>query len=193
MTTVDFYFDPACPWTWYTATWLTTVSDERDVTIHGHPMSLWEINNHQIPEDYREPVLLARQALRLVQALDNDGSYEVLWRFYRELGTRIHDQEAHWSVRLIEESATAAGVTDLTPIHDESWDQPIAEVTARAMELGGQDIGSPLLVLPGAEKGFHGPIVVKEPLAASDATKLWDAVQLITSVPGFHEIKHGRG
>lgn len=193
MTTVDFYFDPACPWTWYTATWLTTVASERDVTIHGHPMSLWEINKHDVPEEHREPVLLSRQALRLVQALDTSGDYDQLWRFYRELGTRIHDQGADWSVAVIEEAATAAGVADLAPIHDESLDQPIAEVTARAMELGGQDIGSPLLVPAGAEKGFHGPIVVKEPLAAADATNLWDAVQLITSVPGFHEIKHGRG
>lgn len=191
--TVDYYFDPACPWTWYTATWLTTVAEENGFEIHGHPMSLWEINNHEVPEEYRGPVLLSLQALRLVQTLDTQGRYEELWSFYRELGTRIHDEGRRWSVEVIEDAATAAGIDDLASIRDESLDAAIAEVTSEAMARGGQDIGSPLLVLPGVEKGFHGPVVAKDPLPVEQALKLWDAVVRITEIPGFYEIKHGRG
>lgn len=191
--TVDFYFDPACPWTWYTATWLTTVAEERGLEIHGHPMSLWEINNHEVPDPYREPVLLSLQSLRLVQALDDEGRYEELWNFYRELGTKVHDEGQAWSIEVIEDAAKAAGLTDLAPIADESLDAPIAEVTAKAMEFGGQDIGSPVLGLAGAAKGFHGPIVGKDLMSAADADALWDAVVSITKVPDFFELKHGRG
>lgn len=191
--TVDYYFDPACPWTWYTATWLTTVAEELDFEIHGHPMSLWEINNHEVPDKYREPVLLSLQALRLVQALDNQGRYNELWAFYRELGTRIHNEGRKWSIKVIEESALAAGIEDLDPIQDETLDAPIAEITALAMVRGGQDIGSPLLVLPDVEKGFHGPVVDSEPMTTDEALALWEAVAAIVKVPNFFEIKHGRG
>lgn len=191
--TVDYYFDPACPWTWYTTNWLTAVAEEIDLEIHGHPMSLWEINNHQAPDEYRSIVLLSLQALRLVQALDTESRYDELWRFYRELGTRIHDEGRKWSVKVIEESALAAGISDIAPIHDESLDVPIAEVTSLAMTRGGQDIGSPLMVLPGVDKGFHGPIVEAEPMPIDQALELWNAVQSITSLPRFLELKHGRG
>lgn len=191
--TVDFYFDPACPWTWYTATWLTTVAQERDLEIHGHPMSLWEINNHETPADYRDEVLLSRQALRLVQELDDQGRYADLWQFYRELGSRIHNEGFVWSIDVIEESATAAGIENYGAINDDSFDPAIAAVTAKAMTLGGQNIGSPVLVPPNTSRGFHGPIVTEDPMSTSDAVALWEAITQLTSVPAFYEIKNGRG
>lgn len=191
--TVDYYFDPACPWTWYTATWIDTVAAAKGLEIHCHPMSLWEINNHEVPDEHREPVLMSLRALRLTQALDAAGDYKTSWRYYRELGTRIHDQGRAWSTNVIAEAASAAGIEDLAPLNDESLDTMIAEVTVGAMQRGGQDIGSPLLVLPGIERGFHGPIVDKNPMSADEAVRLWEAVQAITAVPAFYEIKHGRG
>ncbi len=191
--TVDYYFDPACPWTWYTATWLTTAAEERGLEIHGHPMSLWVINKGEVPEEFREALQLSNQALRLIQSLDSEGRYEELWRFYRELGSRLFDNGVSWSPEVIVESANAAGVVNITALSDQSLDQDVEKVTNEAMARGGQDIGSPLLVLPNVEKGFHGPIVDAEPMSVDEAITLWDAVTAIVSVPKFFELKHGRG
>ncbi len=46
-TTVDFWFDPICPWTWLTSRWLTEVERIRDVQVKrkpvgcGTPRSCW--------------------------------------------------------------------------------------------------------------------------------------------------------
>src|SRR5947209_8081958 len=38
-TTVSFYFDPICPWTWISSRWLVEVADARDLTVEWHSMS----------------------------------------------------------------------------------------------------------------------------------------------------------
>jgi hypothetical protein len=39
-TTVDFYLDAGCPWTWLASRWLVDVADQRDLTVRWRPFSL---------------------------------------------------------------------------------------------------------------------------------------------------------
>lgn len=190
--TIDYYFDPACPWTWYTASWLTQVADDQEFEIHGHPMSLWDINKGEVPDEYRDSILLSRQALRLVSDLDSKSEYGAIWRFYRHLGNRIFGDEQAWSVEVIEAAANEAGIQNVAAIFDESFDDKISESTSFAMNLGGSDIGSPVLKLADSERGFHGPIVAAEPMSLDHAIKLWEATQTLVALPSFYELKHGR-
>ena len=43
---VDFWFDPACPYSWTTSRWLREVEQLRPVRVCSHVMSLYLHNKH---------------------------------------------------------------------------------------------------------------------------------------------------
>jgi hypothetical protein len=55
----------------------------------------------------------------------------------------------------------------------------------------GAEAGSPITAFAG-RPGFFGPIVVPAPTGA-DALRLFDALALVSAVPGFSELKGARG
>lgn len=58
-------------------------------------------------------------------------------------------------------------------------------------ELAGPDIGSPVLRIDGASRGFHGPIV--SPRVTGEAgTRLFDAIAVLQAEPALFELKRGR-
>ena len=59
------------------------------------------------------------------------------------------------------------------------------------MQLAGPDVGSPVLALPGHDRGIYGPIVSPAP-TGKDALRLWDSLVTLFDVPGFYELKRGR-
>ncbi|MER5705167.1 MULTISPECIES: DsbA family protein [unclassified Micromonospora] len=187
-----FFFDPACPWTWRTSRWLVAVADARGLTVEWRSFSLAILNEGKVAPQFAEAMAASGRALRLVEALRAEGRGEDTARFYAELGARTHDAGNPLSGKLVEAAVEAAGLTAAAPaLDDDRWDEAVRESHALAYSSAGPDIGSPVLTVPGAERGIHGPILTEVP-GTDDALTVWDSLLPLLRLPAFHEIKRGR-
>jgi predicted DsbA family dithiol-disulfide isomerase len=187
-----FFFDPACPFTWRTSRWLVGVAPERDVTVHWRAFSLTILNGDNTPEQYKPAMAASTRALRLVEALRADHRDETVGTFYTELGNRTFEAGEPLSDEIVVAAAEAAGVADpKTVLDDESWDSAVRESHELAFGSAGPDIGSPVLMIEGAGRGVHGPII-DQPPAREEALAIWDAVVPLTRSDTFFELKRGR-
>lgn len=197
---VHLYFDATCPWTWLTSRWLVDVAARRDLEVGWRTCSLAVLNEGKpFPPELLAavPDLPARQALgvrvlRLVEALGAAGRNDDIGRLYTEVGQRLHVEGRPPDPGLLAEAATAAGVADLVAAADDgAWDTPVRASTEDAVARAGPDVGSPVLLLEGHDRGSFGPIVSPPPVG-EDALRLWEAVVTLHSLPTFLEVKRGR-
>ena len=187
-----YYFDPACPFTWRTSRWLVAVAAERDVTVQWRAFSLSILNGGDAPEQYRPMMEASSRALRMVEALAADRRNDDVAAFYTELGNRTFEAGAPLSDDIVLAAADAAGIVDAKPILDDaSWDDAVRSSHETAFASAGPDIGSPVLLVEGATRGLHGPIIGEVP-ARDEAVTIWDAVVPLARSTTFFEVKRGR-
>jgi predicted DsbA family dithiol-disulfide isomerase len=187
-----YFFDPACPFTWRTSRWLVSVAPERDVTLRWRAFSLSILNGDDVPAQYRPMMAASSRALRLVEALRADHRDETIATFYTELGNRTFEADAAISDDIVVAAAEAAGVADPKAVLDDpSWDEAVRESHELAFGSAGPDVGSPVLLVEGAERGVHGPIIDEVP-GREEALAIWDAVVPLARSGTFFELKRGR-
>lgn len=190
------YVDPGCPWTWLTARWLLDAAAERDLALRWRTCSLAVLNTGEppapVPDGAPSRKAVAGQALRVLEAAVAQGDEVAAGRFYAEFARRFHAPGTEADLALVDEAATAAGARSLLDAAaDPALDDAIVGSLEEARRLGGPDIGSPVLVVDGAERGLFGPIVCPAP-TGEQAGLLWDVVVALSRLPGFFEVKHGR-
>ena len=189
---VEFFFDPACPWTWLTSRWLLDAAPQRDVAITWRSLSLFVLNDGDVPEQYAGPVRASAGAHRLFAALDDAGRNDLVGAVYTAIGTRVHDGGDHLTPEVVREAATSAGAGDwLGAVGDERWDGTVELSTKAAVDLTGPDVGSPILVHGSPRVGVFGPIVNPGPRGPA-AARLLDHVLAVSQTDGFFELKRGR-
>jgi len=192
---VDFWFDPICPWAWLTSRWMLEVETVRPVEVRWHVMSLAVLNEgRDIPEQYAQLMAKAWGPVRVVMAAADLEGEGIVGPLYTEIGTRLHPggEDFEGAVRgAIEalglpESLLAAATTD-------AEDERLRASHARAMDLVGDDVGTPVIAFPGSAglTAFFGPVVTPVPKGEA-AGRLWDGCLLVASTPGFFEIKRTR-
>jgi hypothetical protein len=192
MADVTFFFDPACPWTWRASRWLTLVADARGLDVEWRPMSLLVVNGGDLPEQYRGPVETSHRLLRVIEKLRQDGRQADIARLYTATGDVVHDEDTPLDEDIAVHVLGETGLADLRDtLDDESLDHAIEGSTAEAMAAAGPGVGSPVLVLPGAERGLHGPVLGAVPEKA-ESLALWDAVEAVAPITDFFELKRGR-
>jgi 2-hydroxychromene-2-carboxylate isomerase len=192
MADVIFFFDPECPWTWRAFRWLVEVARPRGLTVEWRPLSLAVLNEGDVPDQYRTVLEASHRALRLVEALRRAGHHDDVARFYTEIGTRAHERDESFTDELVGAAAEAAGVAgDLAALDDTGLDAAVQASTEAAVAAAGPGVGSPVLQLPGVERGLHGPILGEVP-GEKDALALWDAIETLIHMSAFYEVKRGR-
>ena len=187
-----YFFDPACPFTWNTSRWLVSVAPARDVTVQWRAFSLTILNGDNVPDEYKPMMQASSRALRLVEALRADHRHDDVGTFYTEPGNRTFEAGNPISDEVVEAAAEAAGVVDAkTILDDATWDEAVRESHELAFGSAGPDIGSPVLMIEGAERGIHGPIISEVP-GNAEALAIWDAVVPLARSATFFEVKRGR-
>jgi len=189
--TATFWFDPACYWSWRAARWLTDAAGQRDLTVDWRPFSLKVLYGKDIDPGWVAMLDSSHRALRIIQALhDKDRGAEVE-EFYRTLGTAAHEQGQAITADSVRAAAASAKVDDVFDAYDDDGlDAAIEQQTSTAIASAGPDIGSPVLLVPGAARGVYGPVFETVPPAA-EAGELYDAVARLATAPYFFELKRG--
>ncbi|MEV7443493.1 DsbA family protein [Streptomyces sp. NPDC091204] len=198
-TPVDFWFDPLCPWAWMTSRWMVEVEKVRDVEVRWHVMSLAVLNENkldELPETYRE--LLGPKGwapVRVVIAAQQKHGEEITGKLYTALGTRIHNGEKGPTREVIAEALAEVGLpAELLAYADsDEYDEVLRASHNDGIDRVGQEVGTPVISVPGAEGdvAFFGPVVTPTPRGDA-AARLWDGTLLVASTPGFYEIKRTR-
>lgn len=198
-TPADFWFDPLCPWAWMTSRWMLEVEKVRPVEVRWHVMSLAVLNEDkldELPEGYREMLRTAWGPVRVCVAAEEKYGREVLGRLYTELGTRAHPQGQPLDRETIRAALAAADldVSLVDAMESTDHDEALRASHREGIELVGQDVGTPVIAVPGADGeqiAFFGPVVTPAPKGEA-AGRLWDGTLLVASTPGFFEIKRTR-
>lgn len=192
---VTFYFDPACPWTWLTSRWLVDAAGSRSVPIEYRPFDLSKGQSFDhVPAEHRSSAMASRRFLRAVVVAHRQGEDDLIGRWYTSFGNARWNDRVEASGELVERTLLGAGGNDLlSALDDESLDGAVAESRNEAVQLAGDDAGSPVTLWQSGEskRGFFGPVVAPQPTGA-DSDSLWATMIRASRTPQLFELKTRR-
>lgn len=189
--TVEFFFDPMCPWAYQTSKWIREVRDRRGIEVIWRFFSLEEINREEgkkhpweRPWSYGWGQMRVGALIRRRHGNDAlDRWYEAVGRAFHEEGRPTHEPEVHREV---------LASVDLDPgLVEEAVADPSTHDDVRAdhdhvvSTHGG--FGVPVLVFPSGHALF-GPVVVPAPTGDA-AERLWDLTVGWTEFPHLYELR----
>jgi hypothetical protein len=190
--TVDFWFDPICPWAWMTSRWMLEVELVRPVKTVFHVMSLSVLNEgRDMPEQYRSIMDQGWAPVRVALAVEERYGQEQLRAFYTAVGTRIHLQQQGQGRDTLEGALTDVGLpaelADFGDVGDN--DDALRASHHQGMDAVGEDVGTPVIHV--GDVAFFGPVMSPAP-KGEEAGKVFDGVLALASYPGFFELKRTR-
>ena len=189
---VDFWFDPICPWAWMTSRWMDEVARLRPVDVRWRVMSLAHLNEgRDLPDDYLELMGRAWGPVRVVTAARVEHGREVVKPLYDAIGTRLHPGGREDWDDVLAEALTEVGLPSslLAAATSRRYDEQIKAEHRLGIDQVGEDVGTPVVAV--GDVAFFGPVVSPAP-TGDDAVRLFDGVVAVASVEGFFEIKRTR-
>ncbi|MEC9324939.1 MAG: DsbA family protein [Actinomycetota bacterium] len=187
-TSVDFHFDPMCPFAYQTSLWIRDVRNQTGLEVTWRFFSLEEVNRvegkkHPWEREWsygwslmRIGVLLGRRDPGLL-----DRWYAVIGHELHTLGGKPHDPEV--ARRLLTDIGVDAGLLD-EALADPSTHDDVRADHQRVLDAGGY--GVPTLFLDG--QCLFGPVLV-DPPSGADALRLWDVVTGMAALPHVYELQ----
>lgn len=187
---LEFFFDPMCPWAYQASKWIREVRRLTGLTVAWRFLSLEEINlgegkKHPWERDWaygwsamRVGAWLRRRDPGLL-----DTWYAVIGRAFHEDGVPYYEREVAESLAAaagLPSGAIAEALADATTHDDVKADHDRAVGVHAAF-------GVPTLVFPGGQ-ALYGPVVTPAP-EGDAALALWDLVCAWREFPHLYEMK----
>lgn len=188
---LDFWFDPTCPWTWATADWIREVSKLRPLKVNWHPFSLYFLNEgRELSPGYRKHIDQTIPGSRLMLAVADQCGQQALAPFYFEVAPLLHEKKMDLTAALkqtLRSQQLPENLLDLAQTGQ--YDSQLRQSTQAALDRVGDEVGVPILAL--ADTAFFGPVLSRVP-RGEEATKIFDAALSLASYPDFYELKRSR-
>ena len=190
VSSVDFYFDPMCPWAHQTSLWIRNVRAQNNIAINWKFFSLEETNRVEGKKHpWEREVSYGWTPMRIgawLRRLD----MRMCDQWYEAIGNALHIEG-----RRPYERETALELLKAIDAPLNAWEDALADASTHddvrldhqfaASELGG--FGVPILKFQTGRAVF-GPVVVPAP-TGSDALELWDLTVTYAHFPGLYEMK----
>jgi 2-hydroxychromene-2-carboxylate isomerase len=194
MTTVDFWFDPLCPWAWMSSRWILEVEQVRDVHVDFHVMSLAVLNEgrQDLAEDYqRRMATEAWYGARASLVVEQRYGQDALRAFYTALGTRFHLGQEPRDPATVRAALADLGLDEAIAESCTSTaiDEALRASHHQGMDPVGMDVGTPVIRI--GEMSIFGPVISPAPKGEA-AGQLFDGVRAVMAYPGFFELKRTR-
>ena len=187
-TSVDFHFDPMCPFAYQTSLWIRDVRDQTGLEVTWRFFSLEEVNRVEGKKHPWERAWSYGWSLMRIGALLRrrdpallDRWYAVIGHELHTLGGKPHDPEV--ARRLLTDIGVDAALLDQA-LADPSTHDDVRADHQRVLDAGGY--GVPTLFLDG--QCLFGPVLVGPPSGA-DALRLWDVVRGMAALPHVYELQ----
>jgi len=187
---IEFFFDPMCPWAYQTSVWIREVRRLTGLEISWRFFSLEEINHvegkkHAWEREWTFGFSQMRVGalLRRRDQAEVDRWYEEIGRAFHVDGVRTHDRAVH--AELLEQLGWEAGLVDAALADPTTADEVRSDHDFVTVEKAAW--GVPTLVFPDGQALF-GPVVAPAVLGA-DAARLWDLVIGWTEFPHLYELQ----
>jgi 2-hydroxychromene-2-carboxylate isomerase len=194
--TVQFWFDPLCPWAWITSRWMLEVEGVRPVRAEWRIMSLAYLNliQHEgqgLSEEYLERMSRAWGPVRVCAAAAKHSGPEILGPLYTAIGTRLHNEGRREDPTVIPEALAEVGLPEslASAADGTEYDEEIKASHNEAFDAVGLDVGTPVIRIGG--NTIFGPVITPAPKGEA-AGRLWDGLVLVTEADGFFELKRTR-
>lgn len=187
-TSVDFHFDPMCPFAYQTSRWIRDVRDQTGLQVTWRFFSLEEVNRVEGKKHPWERAWSYGWSLMRIGALLRrrdpallDRWYAVIGHELHTLGGKPHDPEV--ARRLLTDIGVDAALLD-DALEDPSTHDDVRADHQRVLDAGGY--GVPTLFLDG--QCLFGPVLV-DPPSGADALRLWDVVTGMAALPHVYELQ----
>ncbi len=186
---VDFHFDPLCPYAYQTSLWIRTVRDLTGLVINWRFFSLEEVNRAEGKKHPWEREWSYGWSMMRIGALLRREGMERLDDWYAAAGRALHaegDKPHHPEVarQILARMGLDPGLVDAAIADPTTGDEVHAD-HLRVVKAGG--FGVPTLFFPDGQCIF-GPVLIHPP-AGQAAVRLWDAVVAWTEFPNLYEIQ----